>query len=557
MLLAVLLLAVNSFDGFAVPAKPGLWRTITLTDGSTVKAELKGDEFVHYYLSADGRCFVPSALGNGAFELASKENLMLRAAKRHNRQASMQGIRRKQMGKAAPETHVPGYIDTYTGVKKGIIILAQFRDKKFADGNNNAKFKDIANKENYTSADGYVGSLRDYFNAQSSGRFYIDFDVVGPVTLSKNYSYYGANNRYTDEDLRPGEMVAEACLAADNMVDFSAYDWNGIGEAKQVYVIYAGLGEASSDDTNTVWPHQWALQYSDYGKSLRLDGVTVDTYACSNELAIENKYGTINEGIGGICHEFSHCLGLPDFYDTEGNNFGMSHWDLMDAGSYNGDGFCPAGYTAYEKAMMGWLEPTELKTDTVITKLKTVGDGGRAFAIYNGNNRNELLLIENRQKTGWDTELYGAGLMVMHIDYDEQKWWNNTVNTVASRQRCTLFHADNNSYVSEAGLAGDPYPYNSNDSLTNLSRPRALFYNANTDGTKNVNCGLYGIKRNIGGTIDFLFKASPGAPTAIGMIYTAEKQNKRIYTTDGRYAGSELNLLPKGIYVVDGKKVVK
>lgn len=59
------------------------------------------------------------------------------------------------------------------------------------------------------------------------------------------------------------------------------------------------------------------------------------------------------EGIGTFCHEFSHCLGLPDFYDTNYNgHFGMASWSLMDSGSYNDDGYTPIGYSAYEKEFM-------------------------------------------------------------------------------------------------------------------------------------------------------------------------------------------------------------
>ena len=41
----------------AVPAKRGIWKTIRLADGTEVKAELRGDEFMNYWESADGRWF--------------------------------------------------------------------------------------------------------------------------------------------------------------------------------------------------------------------------------------------------------------------------------------------------------------------------------------------------------------------------------------------------------------------------------------------------------------------------------------------------------------------
>ena len=35
---------------------------------------------------------------------------------------------------------------------------------------------------------------------------------------------------------------------------------------------------------STVWPQSWQLSESDYGKTLSLDGVTIDQFACSNEV---------------------------------------------------------------------------------------------------------------------------------------------------------------------------------------------------------------------------------------------------------------------------------
>lgn len=47
----------------AMPVKPGIWRNITLADGTVVKAELVGDEHLTYWRTADGACYrqTPSA----------------------------------------------------------------------------------------------------------------------------------------------------------------------------------------------------------------------------------------------------------------------------------------------------------------------------------------------------------------------------------------------------------------------------------------------------------------------------------------------------------------
>ena len=58
---------------------------------------------------------------------------------------------------------------------------------------------------------------------------------------------------------------------------------------------------------------EWELSDpTNYGRSVKLDGVTVDTYACGSELM--GISGKTLDGIGTMCHEYSHCLGLPDFY---------------------------------------------------------------------------------------------------------------------------------------------------------------------------------------------------------------------------------------------------
>lgn len=493
-LLSVLLVAVCA-TVFAVPAKRGLWKTITLTDGTTVEAQLVGDERMHYYVDAAGNCYSQE----GETELfVATDIAALTAAKSSRRAARMR--------------RVGGVSNGYYGTKKGLIILTNFSDKEFLDGHDQALYERIANEKGFTSDDGFQGSVADFFSDQSGGVFELDFDVVGPITLSNTYSYYGKNDSYGD-DARAGEMVAEALLAVDDSVDFSLYDWSGDGEVEQVFILYAGLGEAAGGSSNTIWPHMWDLYSSDYGKTLTLDGVVLNTYACSCELTMD--YTTLKsriDGIGTICHEFSHCLGYPDVYDTSGYNFGMATWSILDYGCYNGDAFVPSGYTSYEKWVAGWLEPIELSSDTVITDMKALSDGGEAYIIYNDMNEDEFYLIENRQLTGWDASQYGSGVLILHIDYDYSAWYNNTVNTVSTHQRYTIFHADNSDgdmydANGEVDISRDPYPYNGNDSLTDSSTPAATIFTANSTGTKYMGVSITDISIDDDGNASFVFGA--------------------------------------------------
>ena len=316
----------------AVPAKRGVVKLIKTADGKEIRAQLVGDEHAHYYLSADGKTYV---MQNGLAVEVDQAQLIEKAAA-HRAKANKARAARRKVGGAGK---------VYEGKKKGIIILVEYTDVKFEKDHDKTLFSRIANEENFQEGD-FVGSVSDYFKAQSGGRFELDFDVVGPVTLANKMSYYGSNNSQGD-DKRPEEMVIEGCKAVDGDVNFADYDWDGDGIVDQVFILYAGMGEAAGGEADTVWPHEWQL--SEVGKSFKLDDVTIDTYACSSELTGYDYdwYGNVTEtgidGIGTICHEFSHCLGFPDMYDTNYRYYGMASWDLMDSGAYNGGGFCPAG----------------------------------------------------------------------------------------------------------------------------------------------------------------------------------------------------------------------
>lgn len=477
----------------AVPAKRGLWKTITLSDGTTVEAQLVGDEHLHYYVDAAGVCYSQEAESQ-LFVATDMATLTVK----------------EQPRRAAQRRRAGGVSNGYYGTKKGLIILTEFSDKAFADGHDKTLFDRIANEEGFTSDDGFQGSVADFFRDQSGGLFELEFDVVGPITLSNTYSYYGKNDAYGN-DARAGEMVAEALVAVDDSVDFSLYDWSGDGEVEQVFILYAGLGEAAGGTANTIWPHMWDLYSSDYGRTLTLDGVVLSTYACSCELTLDyTTYKSRIDGIGTICHEFSHCLGYPDVYDTSGYNFGMATWSILDYGCYNGDAFVPSGYTSYEKWVAGWLEPIVLSQDTVVTGMKAQSDGGEAYIIYNDKNEDEFYLIENRQLTGWDASQYGSGVLILHIDYDATEWYNNTVNTSSTHQRYTIFHADNSDgdmydTNGETDIAGDPYPYNGNDSLTDDSQPAATIFTANSTGTKYMGVRITNICIDDEGCASFVF----------------------------------------------------
>lgn len=486
---AFIALAMN-----AVPVKPGYWRTVTLADGSNVRVEMAGDENIVYWRSADGVCYRPLNGNSNVFERVEAEKLqqelsLTLSARQKREEVLLAKAPRKVMAKA----------DKFQGKKKCLVILANFADTKFKPEHNKALYEKIVNGENFADeALGFRGSVADYFKAQSNGQFEIDFDVVGPVTLSKGYAAYGANDDSgRDQADLVYPMISEAVtLAKSEVKDWKQYDWDGDGLVEEVFVLYAGHGQATyPSDGNLVWPHKSAIDPLEVA-----DGVKVSVYACSCELGATEAI----DGIGAFCHEFSHCMGLKDHYDINGKGYGTGYWDLMCVGSYNGNSFVPAGYTSYEKMFCGWKQPIELNTEPkTVDGMKALTDDGDSYIIYNDGNRNEYYMLENRQKKGWDAELPGEGLLVLHVDYDKGAWENNQLNYYSSRQRMTIVPADDSFGSSDENRAADAWPYGDSKNLSNYSRPASTVYNTNTDGTNFMNKFVMNIARNADGTISF------------------------------------------------------
>ena len=543
----------SSIAAYAVPAKPGQWRTITLADGTEVRAELRGDEFCHYWLANDGSAYLPNAV-DGRFEpidLQSTENAGRTARRLAN------ATRAIRAANADP--------NKYTGKKRGLIILVEFPKRTatgtpeatFTTENAQAYYDRVANEKNFSDTNvGFKSSVYDYFYAQSEGKFEFNFDVAGPYRLGNAYNYYGQDNG-TMLDIHLGKLINHACIKADDDVDFSQYDWDGDGKVDQVFVLYAGQGQnVNGDNTDLIWPQEGTLNAVGSDQApFELDGVTIDTFACSCELG---EGGAI-DGIGTICHEFSHCFGLPDTYDrgtafgATSLNYGTYVWDLMNMGNYLDGGYQPAGYTAYERMFCGWKTLTPLTSSTRIEGMKALSEGGEAYVITNDAHPDEYYILENRQATGCDGGLYASGLMITHINYSEEAWSANDVNT--SKERMAIFAADNSRQRTIDDVKGDLYPFDGNDCLTSTSEPAATLANANTDGSYFMNKDVTEITQNEDGTMSFLF--TNNMPSAIENI-EADKaaSDNKIFNLKGMRINSDSNLNSGEIYIINGKKVI-
>ena len=468
----------------AVPAKPVPF-THVQSDGSTVTLVMRGGEFNHSLMTLDGLTVARSASGDYCYTAGGSLSDVV-AHDKDNRSIEEQAFiiaYRNQMTLGAGASRMPRRADENTspqvptlGSPRIPIILVNYTDVVFIDEDPVATFQNQFNEKEY--------SCLHYFQSQSKGQFSPRFDILGPVNLPQTRAFYGANvYRYgQDLDTQLGTMIYDACQGVDGNLDFSDYDNDDDGYVDVVVVLYAGVGEAQAYRyvPESVWPCQWNMQESyDWGCSVigpfQLDGVTIDRYAVFNELEGNNNYSTSIDGVGTFCHEFGHCLGLPDFYPTNGASYyGMSNWDIMDNGCYLNNAHRPAGYTSYERHFMGWMDLIDPVENTHYTLAPLNTEEGTAVKVTNDANPDEYYLIEYRVHTGWDEFLPAEGIMILHVDYDKWAWDNNTPNNVGSHQRMTLIPADN--ILSNSTNQYDLWPQGEHDCLTNTSTPPAKVY---------------------------------------------------------------------------------
>ena len=429
--------------------------------------------------------------------------------------------------------------DFYHGDRRQLTVLVAFNDCAFK-GDEAAtiqQWNKILNAENLTETP-FKGSVHDYFSAQSYGDFNVTFDLQYVVLGDSYIKYRSWDKGYGDAD---DDDENSQYLVKDIMevlktrdIDWSLYDWNGDGFVNQLLIVYAGKGMNDGGEGVYCDP----IPVNDGSKQY-----LVDCYCALAELTGKNDYGSF----GTVCHEYSHCFGLPDFY--YGSTTVVGGWDLMDYGNYSGDGYCPPGYSAHERWLMGWLTPTELTESATVTNMPQLSEQPVAYLVRNDGWENEYYFIENRQQTGWDSSIPGHGVVVFHIDFDPSVWTSTTVTPNSlSYKRYTIFPANNKTSLSYK--TGWTYPYNGNNQLTNESTPAAKLNHINTDDSKLMNKPVTNIAVTAGlASFDFM----GGALSGICNVHsTSNSQSLLFYTLDGRRVTNPT----KGIYVVNGKKVV-
>ena len=490
--LALMLMATFvSLNMFAIPAHRGLVQ-MPQPDGTLVTIDLVGDEFYHFNTTADGYTVVLNDMG--AYVYAQRVGMSLKAtdvlahdegnrsadelallATLNKRMVDETAVAAAQVQRVKRNVDLSGFdFENF----RGCVILIDFSDFQFSAENPQEFYTQMFSAENFT---GYhdpwtdrdvscPGSVRDYFNAQSNGKFQPPFDVYGPYRAT-----YGSSNtqaKATQCQSLASTIFNNVLKKANNDIDFTQYDNNNDGKIDMVYFLVAGYSSSyPGNNDGYLWPHASNLSwtYSSY------DGKKIDRYASSTELfgyeASPNS--VVVEAIGTVCHEFSHVLGLPDFYDTDyEKSGGLSHhpntWDVMAGGADNNYGRYPVGYSFYERYALGWAIPRTIKREGTYTL--NPQNTSREGYILRTPVANEFFTIENRQKQGWDTYLPGHGMIVTRVDSTNVSiWTNNKVNCNPAHNYFEILRAGNST---SGDSNSDPFPGSmGNIMITNETSP--------------------------------------------------------------------------------------
>ena len=438
----------------------------------------------------------------------SKKNGMMLTKSEHekiwakNKKFKDAGTRRKMIAHIEDINKIPNHQSRVArrapvlGVKKNLMIPFKFSDHQSRTVPTTEALTVLMNNPGPNSTFCPSGSVRDVFLKSSYGQLDLTSTVAPWVSLPNPEAYYAAGN---SGNTNSHIMIRDALNALQATgFNLDEFDTDNDGYIDAIGFLHSGYGaEWGGTDaygtyyTNRMWSHMWEVYSLPGGKWTSASGKMVYTYHISP--SVWNTSGSGIGRIGVIAHETGHFFGLPDLYDGSIGE-GIGSWCLMaNSWGYDKSQYYPPHMSAWSKLQLGWVTPQEITTSGSYTARQGC-EFQDIFIIKENFMLGEYLLIENRQKCGFDEKIEGPGLAIFHIDdsasYTTEGYpgftdWPN------SHYRVALLQADGFYNLEKGNNRGDATDLFSSPSVTGISSSGTSSgkANPNTSGYKG---GYYG-----------------------------------------------------------------
>ncbi len=309
-----------------------------------------------------------------------------------------------------------------------------------------------------------TGTVTEYYTEVSYDQLYFTgdaqgwYNVLGPI---QNYSPGGSSGG--------PKFVVEVIQVSDPTLNYADYiqyyDAQNRPHIGFLAVVHAGAGAEAG--ANNIWSHRWNFTVYSGGPITTND---VDPLSGFNVI-IDGPYAIMPERSGGLnnsgpiieigvfAHEFGHIFGIPDLYDTDGSSEGLGNWCLMAGGTWGGDGSSPetpVHISAWVKKELGWVTPINITSYEDALSVSNIEENPVVYRMWkDGTIGNQYFLIENRQKIGFDVNLYNSGFLIYHVD-DAVGSNQNENHYKVDLEQADGFRNLNNGQG--RGDPGDPFP---------------------------------------------------------------------------------------------------
>ena len=282
------------------------------------------------------------------------------------------------------------------------------------------------------------GSVADYYNEISYNKLKVEGTFAGWVEVSKKRTEYSTGS---------GTSLREKTRLLTEAMDLLAKR-DGAESLKQydgVFFLYAG-GRVNTTRGGLYWPHRASLLHE--GKRW--------------PYFIVQEGGSRMTDISVFCHEFGHMLGLPDLYarpEVPGME-GVGPWCAM---SQQEGGGRPQHFSAWSKEQLNWIQPAvidpRVRQKIILAPIET--SPKECVKVLVRPDASEYFLLENRQKTGFDSSLPAAGLLI----------WRVTPGGSTQKVFLEESHGVSGPVGPRLFLADVPYPSRANTQFTPATTP--------------------------------------------------------------------------------------